>query len=214
MTAGLLLGSLVLKPQLALAVPVALLARRQGRVLAVAAAAAGLWVLASVTLFGVGSWILFLERTGPMMRAIMEAPFPQGYQVRAVTPFVLARALHMPLRAAYAVQLLASLSALVAVWRTGHGPDRLARILLLGVLATPYAYTYDLVALAGPLMMLDGRAARAGRLDPLLWAVWVLPCLALAPTPFGPLPLGPLLLGSLACCLQPSNCPAEQVATA
>jgi hypothetical protein len=197
---GVLLGGLAMKPQLALLVPFALLFRGQWRALLAAAATGALLVGLSVMLFGVESWVLFFQRTAPMMRGIMEAPFPQSYQVRAVTPFIFARALGLPLASAYVGQLAATGLCLATVWRQrkADAVTRLTGTILLTFLATPYAYSYDLVAIGGPLMMLALVAARTDRVEPLLWGAWLLPCMPLLPTPFGLLPIGPVLLGALA----------------
>ena len=41
--------------------------------------------------FGFDSWMLFYEKTRPLMASIMEAPYPQLYHANALTVFICAQ---------------------------------------------------------------------------------------------------------------------------
>jgi hypothetical protein len=113
-----------------------------------------------------------------MMRAIMEAPFPQDYQMNAMTFFTLARSTGADLMQAYVVQIVVALLAIALAswiwWKEGFAdhPTKVAITGLLALCATPYGYTYDAIPLALAIAVL-GQA----RLVPtLLLAVgWLYP---------------------------------------
>ncbi|MGY5809333.1 glycosyltransferase family 87 protein [Rhizobium sp. LEGMi198b] len=149
--AGIFFGLLTIKPQLGVLVPFCLLAG--GNYRAIFSACVTTLVLIGTTglLFGFDVWSLFLTETRPLMTEILEAPFPQGYQVNATTFFMLARSLGFGLSASYMVQALFSLVAIVAVlwlWRGKTVVDHPARVCLTAVLtlvAMPYGYSYDTI---------------------------------------------------------------------
>lgn len=179
--AGLLLGLLSFKPHLLLLVPVCLVAARQWSALAIAAATALAMFVASGFAFGWEAWRLFATETQPLMRGIMEAPYELAYQVNGITVFLLARAAGLGLAAAYAVQAVAAIAAAAVAWRAWRLPDadsvlRAALTVSLGLLATPYAWSFDMVAYSAAATILIAR--RAWRLTPLLALIWLWPGLA------------------------------------
>jgi hypothetical protein len=154
--AGAMLGLLSLKPQLGLLVPVCLLAVREFRGLAWAAAFGALYCAAGWLAFGWDAWVGYAQVTAPFMRRVLEAPFGLAFQFGMPTPFMAARAAGAGLPLAYAAQLLVSLGAAALAWRAwaSIGPDHrrrgaaVALALCLTPLATPYAHSYDLVCVA------------------------------------------------------------------
>ena len=88
------------------------------------------------------------------MTAILEAPYPQPYHANAFTVFFAARMAGSGLTAAYAVQgvgALAAIGATIWLWRPGRMASPGEKAVLTGVLtllATPYGYTYDGIAVA------------------------------------------------------------------
>ncbi|OCJ09695.1 hypothetical protein A6U86_26400 [Rhizobium sp. AC27/96] len=151
--AGILFGLLTVKPQLGVLVPFCLLASGNYRAILSAIVTTLCLVIATGLLFGFNVWLLFLTETRPLMTAILEAPFPQGYQMNAVTFFVLARSWGLGLAASYALQLAASLVAIVTtlwLWRRKTAIDHRSKACLtalLTLIAMPYGYSYDTIAL-------------------------------------------------------------------
>lgn len=152
--AGIAAGCLIIKPQFGLLLPVCFLASRNWRAMAAAAATVfGLCALPAM-LFGFSVWHTFLNHDVATDHSLMAPAWPQGYQYTMVTVFMLLRSLGAGMNLASFVQIVASLGAAGAcwwLWRRGANFDRLARLaatLCLVICATPYAYIYDLPALA------------------------------------------------------------------
>jgi hypothetical protein len=94
-----------------------------------------------------------------MMRDILEAPYPQSYQVSCVSVFMFVRSLGLDLNGAWLCQGIAALAAGVFVWRAwrverADDSARIALTIIATFVATPYAYIYDLVAYSVALTML------------------------------------------------------------
>ena len=203
LAAGALLGALVLKPQLAVLLPVCLLAARNWRAAAAAALTASALAALSTIAFGLESWTGFVTQVLPFMRhQILEAPWFSGaYQSMMATPFMAVRWAGAPLGTAYVVQAIFSTGAVVLCWRAWREPgaDRLARAtftLALGLLATPYGYSYDMPALAAALIGLAVRDGPWRGEARLLFAVaWLWPGLS---TWLGALHMPPLGLAAIA----------------
>jgi arabinofuranan 3-O-arabinosyltransferase len=145
--AGILFGLMVYKPQLALLIPVALLAGRQWWTIAGAAVSAGTLVLASVLAFGPELWRDYLQ-FGTLVRQTVLEQGASGWH-RLVSVFALARLLGADVQLAYVVQAGAALIAAVVValaWlRDVPASIRYASLVLGTCLATPYVQDYDLV---------------------------------------------------------------------
>jgi hypothetical protein len=114
--AGMLLGLLLLKPQLGLLVPVALVALGAWRAIAWTAAMAAALILGSALLAGPGVWVDYLTQVAPFMRRIAEVPFGLAFHYQMPTPFMSVRAAGGGLGLAQAVQAAASLAAAAVVW--------------------------------------------------------------------------------------------------
>jgi hypothetical protein len=165
--AGALFGALfALKPQLALLLPVALLAERNWRALAAMLCCALILAAATVPLYGWPIWSAYAERIAVLRHAILENGATWPYMPSI---FVMARRLSAPVGAAYAAQALASLGlAALVLWawsrKTLARPTKNALLALCVPLATPYIQNYDLaIAALAPVWLLS--AAPAG--DPL-----------------------------------------------
>lgn len=178
--AGVLIGLLAIKPQLALLVPVALIAGRHLRTLASAAATAVIFGAASVAICGWETIPAFL-RSVAWARANLVEGTPQGWYGM---PSVLAAAQLAGLgaSAAYAVQALAAVAAAAAVayvWsRTREAPLCVAVLAAGALLATPYVRHYELtwMGIAAAGLVGDGiRHGLGGRERALLLLVWWLP---------------------------------------
>ncbi|WP_237216970.1 glycosyltransferase 87 family protein [Falsiroseomonas oryziterrae] len=196
--AGALLGLLVVKPQLAVLLPVALLAGRRWAALFACAGTAAALLLASALLFGVESWQAYLQRADHLRGWILE----DGTGVQQLFTSVFATVRHLPTEVgtAYAAQGVTALAAAALVWiawrRPAPQPARDAMLVLGTLLATPYVQVYDLV-LAGfvPLWLLASLPEGDPR-RPFVWAASapLILCALVAPfisvwTGFGPAPL-------------------------
>jgi hypothetical protein len=202
-SAGLLLGALSFKPQLWLLVPVALVADRQWRVLAIAIATAAGFALLSLIVFGLEPWRqwvgLMLERD-PQFQDWLTSGRMYGQSM-----FTEAVLLGAPHAFAQAVQAAAVLVGATAVWlafrRSGLPDDmRLAVLLTAALIAAPHVSNYDAVMLAVAVALLMCRAVtdgfRPGDLILLIlaWGVEVLnPPKVISPGLLTPLVLTALL---------------------
>jgi hypothetical protein len=159
--AGILFGLLAFKPQLAFVLPFTLLVLGAWRVMAAAALTAIVLVVGSVALFGIEPWQRYFEVTGAYQVLLLQN-FQGFYTTMMVSVFAGARTFGLSYSAAMAIQIAVALPVLVgaclAVRRTSD-PCRRAFVLVSAApLLTPYAFNYDLTALAAALIWtLEGR---------------------------------------------------------
>jgi len=143
--AGVCLGLLCMKPQLALLFPLALLCSRSWRALAALALTASSTLGFALFVFGTGTLTAFLHNTGLATYSI-----ESGHAVLARVPsvFALAMTLHAPAWLAYAGQGVCALAAAAAVcyaWgRECPYALRAATLICASLLVSPYLYDYDL----------------------------------------------------------------------
>lgn len=149
--AGILFGLLSMKPHLGVLVPFCLLASGNWRAILWSAVSTAAVVVLTGLIFGWQTWGGFIDVTRPLMTAIMESPYRQPYQSKAMTIFIAARWLGFGLGVSYSLQILFTFLAACAagwLWRPGNCPDlgyRICVTLLLVLVATPYGYSYDAV---------------------------------------------------------------------
>lgn len=160
--AGMLLGALIIKPHLAVLLPVAMLAGRRWPTVAGAAVSSVCLLLISGLVLGFDTFPAFLHATD-LSRAVLTSGI-HALEMQTVFAFVLA--LGGGAHAAGAAQAVASLTAAVTVWRMWRGPsDTFAKSAMLAALipfATPYAYVYDLGVWVLPLGWLLAEGRRGG----------------------------------------------------
>lgn len=148
--AGICFGLLAAKPQLAMLVPVVLLAGRHWRSLSVTILTFALLILASLALFGMQAWIDYFTKTAPFMEAQLAHPYPIWPAYAMPTIFILGRSLGVGASAAMALQVCTTLALVAFVGYLWSG-DRVARpwrnglTCLIVPLATPFAYVYDMI---------------------------------------------------------------------
>jgi hypothetical protein len=144
--AGVLFGVMAYKPQLAILVPVALIAGRKWRTFFAAGVTAGVLVALSVALFGADVWAEYLRLASALRHVILEE---DGIVHRMVSVFVAVRPLGASVEIAYILQAifaLAACGAVAAVWFKDTPAAMRNAVLLLGTcVATPYLQDYDLV---------------------------------------------------------------------
>jgi hypothetical protein len=198
-TAGILLGLLTIKPHIGVLVPFCLLASGNWRAILSASVTTIALVVTTAGFFGWEAWHLFFSQTVPLMRSIMEAPYPQGYHSNAMTFFVMARALGANVIFAYLVQATAtvgSIATAVWLWKGHVASSHEIRVVITGMLAlcaTPYGYTYDAIPLSLAILAILSKDL----VSPLLLATgWIYPVINHIITK-NYLPLGVLMPASI-----------------
>ncbi len=173
--AGLLMGTLIYKPQLGVLLPVALLAAGQGRALLGAGLAALVLAGATYGLWGAEVWTAFLAKSD-YARQMLEQGLVPWYKMISV--FAAARLLGAEVGVAWALQGLASLIAAATVWRLWRGPAaypiKIAVLAIGTLVAAPLALDYDATLLGLALAAWVAEGLRRGFGD------WEISALALA----------------------------------
>lgn len=187
--AGVLFGLLTIKPHLGILVPFCLIAAGSWRAIAAAAATAVATIAVTGLMFGLEPWVLFFTETAPLMRAIMEAPYPQHYHANAMTVFILARSAGADLGIAYLVQgaaACASAAAVVWLWMPSTRVDHAMKVgttAVLALVATPYGYSYDSIPMCVAIAIVFLRPRRPPLA--LLALAWLYPLVAHLPNFYG-----------------------------
>jgi hypothetical protein len=161
--AGILFGVLIYKPQLGVLIPLALAAAGLWRAIATAAATVVVLVAGSAAAFGWEMWRAWPDA----LRAFSHLGGSDRVHLDALSPTVSAAVRQLGgsgMEVAF-IQLVATALAAAVVWRCWRRGSGLAGDLTLPVatiLATPYAYSYDLpmVAATGLLALQDWGAKR------------------------------------------------------
>jgi hypothetical protein len=198
--AGILFGLLGYKPQLCLLIPVALIAARQWRALAWAAATGMVLVLASLAIFGLGTWLDFIALMRATSGERMHLYVMEVLTAFVITPYVSMLGFGLSRGAASAIQLGLTAVAIAATWYAFRhhrsGAARTAVLLAGTFFVSPYMLNYDLLLLMPATIALYRRGAAEGfhPLEPLVYAgIWVIPTLTLYFSRYG-YPIGPLFI--------------------
>lgn len=154
---GVLLGLLAYKPQFGLVVVAALAAAKMWRAGVAAAAAVAAATAASLIAFGVAPWIAWVGAM-PDFVAIVDA---QRARLLHLMPTGLSNVLALGAsdRVAWAAQGAAIGLAVAAVWfffRRANGRIAAAALAVAAVLASPYAFVYDLTLVGAAIALLAG----------------------------------------------------------
>ncbi len=157
--AGMAFAALTIKPQLGLLVPVLLAFDRNWAAVAWSAVLASALILLSVAFFGAESWHAYLTDTLSYQRSVMTDW--HGIFLRMMpTVFGSARSFGMSPETAFALQWPVSvLAATLVAWLFWREADPLRRAFVLGTgtfLVSPYAFNYDMGALAVAAALLLG----------------------------------------------------------
>ena len=200
--AGLLLGCLVIKPQLGLFLPIALLAARQWRAIA-GAAVSSLGLLAvGAAAFGLTATEAWLAQM-PLYVNIGRDGLVGWHKMASV--YAAMRQAGAGLELAFAGHLLVAAAAALLVWQVwrsqAEASAKAGTLAAATLLASPYVFPYDAVLLVVVFFWLAQRGAPALPLAVL----WCLPLLTIAqiasvhgPVNLSPVvPIGLLVLGAL-----------------
>lgn len=202
--AGIALGLLVYKPQLALLLPFALAAAGAWRLFVATALSAAGWCLLSLAIFGLEAWRAFFAMSriaGATLEAGLVAP------EKMASLFAGLRVLGASTALAGAVQAIATVVVIVAAVvalrrarrRDGAGEAAVVVTAAGALLATPFGLDYDAAILAVPLVFLV-RAVGEGLGSLERWAMLAALVAPVAARPIAfaiHLPLAPLAFAAL-----------------
>jgi hypothetical protein len=199
--AGAALGMLVIKPHLALVVPLGLAAAGRWRAVLACAATAAAWMALSWLILGIGAWHGFFA-AAPAIREALESHREDWGKLQSV--FAAVRIGGASLAAGYGAQAVVSVCVMIAVVtlarrRPGGGAE-MAALAAAAMLCTPHILDYDLAVTGVPLAWLAGRAANGGWLPYEkvgAGVVFLWPLVARAATSAWGLPVAPLILAGL-----------------
>lgn len=180
--AGLLIGLLAYKPQLGLALPLALAAGRYWRAMAAAAATVLVVALVATIAFGWEIWPAFLERTA-FARLVLEQGGIPFFKLQSLYAALRLLGLETaPAMAGHWALAAAVLASLAGLWWSAAGYGlKAAGLVTAALLVTPFVFDYDLALLGLAIVLLARDGAERGFLPwdkTLLAAAWVLPLLA------------------------------------
>jgi arabinofuranan 3-O-arabinosyltransferase len=174
--AGVFMGCLTYKPQYGILYPVALVALRQWRAIASAAVTAAVLAGASIALFGAEVWAMFPHGFAVQGELSLGAD-PDSNWGYLQTAYGLIRSLHGPAHLAWLGQGLITLSGAAMVWivwrsRICYGL-KAALLSAAALLATPYAFAYDMAAIVIPAAFLATDQLSRGLLqgEKTIWIV-------------------------------------------
>lgn len=183
--AGIAAGILTIKPQLGVLIPFAFIAAGCWRAFFAAAATTIILAVASLMAFGLESWVGFYEAITAHGARMATDAFPFN---KLVTPFGFATLLGAPAAISTIIQASASAALscyVILVWRRVEDWDlRVAALSTAALLATPYAFYYEIVIMVPPMLLIARRAAREGWLKYekiSLVAVWIAPLMMPGP---------------------------------
>jgi alpha-1,2-mannosyltransferase len=198
--AGLLFGLLAYKPQFGLMIPLALAAGGYWRSFAAAAATIAFLAVAATIAFGPDVWRAFFDSTHFMRTVVLEQGDPGWHKMQSL--FAWARMWGAPIPLAYALQamLVTCLgAALIWLWRSSAAyAVKAASLCIATILATPFTFDYDMMALAPAIAFFAANGMVRGFRPwekTALAALWLVPLVARSSGQLTLIPLGvPVML--------------------
>lgn len=167
MAAGAVLGLLVIKPQLALALPVAMLAGRHWQAIAGGALSASAALMVGLLAFGSGSYAAFFEMLSTYAGFVSASRWP-WQEIASV--YALLRYFGASASIALTLHGLIAAVALTIVWQAWRRDSAGKEAILTAatLLIPPYLLTYDAVLLGLPVAWLLIAGNRPG-ISALVW---------------------------------------------
>lgn len=152
---GICIGLLSFKPQLGLAIPVALIANHRWKQIGWASATVLILAILSALLLGIDSWKAFLENIRKPFEVLEDGRIPLE---RMASAFSAVRLHGGSIQLAYIAQLSGMIAAFIglsAIWKLKGTPLPLkgAALGLSVLLSTPHLFHYDMTLLAIPLIL-------------------------------------------------------------
>ncbi|MGV3769082.1 MAG: glycosyltransferase family 87 protein [Sphingobium phenoxybenzoativorans] len=198
---GLLLGALVIKPHLAILLPLALAARGEWRTFLATGLGAMLWAALSFLAFGPEAWHGFLADSA-LARQTLEQGLVDPAKMQSA--FAAVRVAGGSLTQAYAAQAAGGIAValtLVALARLrAPAMAQNAAFALAAILATPFVFDYDLTWIALPLgwLLVEGRRTGFLPYEKLVMAAaFLLPLIGRSIAIGLHVPIAPFLLAAL-----------------
>lgn len=168
--AGICFGLMLIKPQMAVLVPLALVLRRDWKALASGAATVVALVTATIFAYGIQPWHDLLFATGPFLATLINAR-GSFFGLMSTSAATAAFSLGAPFSLALAIQAVVAIGGIYAVVAAAHRKAPLRDYALVTSTATflvlPYAFNYDMtVPMIGALYVMNaaGRSAIDWRL--------------------------------------------------
>jgi hypothetical protein len=207
--AGIFIGCLSYKPQFGILFPVALIAARQWRAIASAAVTVVALAGLSAAAFGIGTWEMLPTGLWAQKNVVLLADgAAEANWGHIQTIYGLVRELHGGGVCAALLHGAAAFGVAVIVWRVWRSPAsydlKAAAVSAAALIATPYAFSYDMAALAVPVAFLARDQLRNGLLrreQATLLALFGIAVAAFGAfwinqekLDFGMMPLGPIAL--------------------
>jgi len=167
--AGAILGLLIIKPHLAILLPVAVIAGQLWPAIAGAALSAAALLLIGLLLFGPDSYAGFLAMSGQYADMFAKAWWPWE---KLISPFAFLRFFGVGAAAALAVHALIAAAAAMLTWVawSRNWDEKIGILAAASLLISPYLLSYDSLLLVAPL----GCLARAKRSSLAIVAIWLL----------------------------------------
>jgi hypothetical protein len=195
LVAGSVLGLLVLKPQLAIMLPIAMLAARRWRTIGGAVISSTTVLLIGFLLFGIESYRGFFGMVQQFGAMLNDNRWPW---TDFISPFAFARYFGIPYDAAIEVHLLFALAAAAIVWIAWarDWDEKVPMLAAATMLGSPYLLSYDATLLVVPTGYLVAQRQ--------YWALGLLGLLCALPLLFiwglyhGPNTIGVGAIGALA----------------
>jgi hypothetical protein len=194
-TAGVLFGLLVYKPQFGLLIPLALLATGRWRTIAAAGATVAALALATLAAFGPEVWTAFIASTKIAREALLESGDVGWHKLQSALSWV--RMWGGSAQLAYAIHAALALivgGAIVWLWRSAaHYPLKAAGLATASIIAALHSHDYDLMVLAPAIAFLaaDGMARGFSPYEKtMLAAVWIAPLVTRSLAQVTLIPLG------------------------
>ena len=189
--AGVLLGLMAYKPQLALLVPLALLAGREWRALIAAVVSEAALMMLSVLVFGIEPWVSFLKKL-VHPDAVVSSSTSGWRTVPSVATFAktLGASSSVASLCHWTIAVLATAAAAWVWWKIKDGALRAAVLAAATLLVTPYLRAYDLALLVLPMAALLSRTQISLVEIGVLLAAWLAPAALMFMSPsiqFGPI---------------------------
>jgi alpha-1,2-mannosyltransferase len=198
--AGLAFGALVCKPQLAIMLPIMLVAGKRWQTIISAGATALILCLTTTLLFGAEIWHAFLTNAA-FGRTMLEELVDYA---KLQSVFAAVRLVGGGIHLAYGVQgisAILSIGTLVWIgWHTRDSDTMGAATAAATILASPYLFDYDLMLLAIPIAYLYRRSCVTGFLPGekfLVACAYTLPLIARPIATYAHVPLTPLVAVAL-----------------
>lgn len=161
---GLMTGLMIIKPHMAVLMPILYLRRKAWTAIATAAATVAVLVGISILLFGIDLWRVYLESTSQSQLNLLQATHTFfAKMMPTLSPALFA--FGFPAQWVWLAQITAAATVIILMWR--YQPADPHRAGLAAAVATflilPYAFNYDMTVVGLASLIVLTEASRAGK---------------------------------------------------